>query len=57
MGRAKSLREKPPSDKTMSHTVMVVPMLAPNNTPIDSRMVSSPAFTRLTKVTVTAELD
>ena len=38
-------------------TVMVVPMLAPNNTPIDSRMVRSPAFTRLTKVTVTAELD
>ena len=57
MGNAKSESEKPPSDKTMSQTVMVVPMLAPNNTPIDSRMVNSPAFTRLTKVTVTAELD
>ena len=57
MGNAKSDRENPPSDNTISHTVMVVPMLAPNNTPTDSRKVSSPAFTRLTRVTVTAELD
>ena len=57
MGNAKSESEKPPSDSTISQTVMVVPMLAPNNTPMDSRMVNSRAFTRLTKVTVTAELD
>ena len=57
MGNAMSLKEKPPKESTMSHAVMVVPMLAPSRTPTASRIVRSPAFTRLTKVTVTAEED
>ena len=57
MGSAKSPSENPPKDRTINHAVMVVPMFAPNRTPIDSRIVRSPALTRLTKVTVTAELD
>jgi hypothetical protein len=57
MGRAMSLSENPPRDNTISHAVMVVPMLAPNKTPTDSRTVSNPAFTKLTKVTVTADDD
>ena len=36
---------------------MVVPMFAPRIRPTDSRTVSIPAFTRLTTMTVTTELD
>ena len=36
---------------------MVVPILAPIITPADSTKVSSPAFTKLTVITVVAEED
>ena len=57
MGKARSPKDNPPTDNTTSHAVMVVPMFAPNSTPTDSRTVIMPAFTKLTSVTVTAELD
>ena len=56
-GSAKSLSENPPKDNTINQAVIVVPTLVPSSTPTDSRMVSNPAFTKLTNVTVTAELD
>ena len=56
-GSAKSLSENPPKDSTINQAVIVVPTLVPSSTPTDSRMVSNPAFTKLTSVTVTAELD
>ena len=37
--------------------VMVVPILAPITTPIDSRRESNPALTKLTTITVVAEED
>ena len=39
------------------HAVTVVPKLAPIITPMDSKRVRSPAFTKLTTITVVAELD
>ena len=50
-------QRKAPKDSTINQAVIVVPTLVPSSTPTDSRMVSSPAFTKLTSVTVTAELD
>ena len=39
------------------HAVIVVPMFAPNITPTDCTSVSSPAFTKLTTITVVAPDD
>ena len=41
----------------MIHAVTVVPILAPIITPIDWESVRSPAFTKLTTITVVAEED
>ena len=41
----------------MSQAVTVVPTLAPIITPMDCPRVSSPAFTKLTTITVVAEED
>ena len=41
----------------ISHAVMVVPILAPMMTPMDSVNDSSPAFTKLTTNTVVADED
>ena len=41
--------------KSTNQAVIVVPILAPNKTPIDSRKVSKPAFTKLTTITVVTE--
>ena len=56
-GRAKSamLTLKPMAE--MIQAVTVVPTLAPMMTPIDWVSVISPALTKLTTITVVAELD
>ena len=41
----------------ISQAVMVVPMLAPIITPMDSTRLSKPAFAKLTTITVVAEDD
>ncbi len=57
MGRAMALMENLNPNRDIIQAVTVVPMLAPIITPMDCEREISPALTKLTSITVVAELD